>query len=98
MVAAGLHAQALTVFVSSLYINGPAPGELPVPTEVENNVASPPMAQPSWLTTLVLVIRCNSPVMIVFDVPSTIDWKPVLWLGWNMPAALLRCRCRRYCP
>jgi len=38
----------------------------------------------------VLVMRCNSPVMIVLDVPSVIDMKPVLWFTWpKMPTALV---------
>ena len=37
------------------------------------SVAGPPMAQPSLLPGLMVVMRCNSPIMIVLDVPSLIS-------------------------
>ena len=40
---------------------------------VVNSVAGPPMAQPSLLPGLIVVMRCNSPVMMVYAAPSEIS-------------------------
>ena len=48
------------------------------------------------MRTVVLLIRCNSPMAMVVDVPSRIPAKVVLWLIWpKMPHRLMSDRVQR---